>query len=461
MQKAALSGFKARFDTTFVSFSRSSPTSDVFSTVRDNITGQTYTIKSRYLFGCDGARSQVLRQLQIPLIKQPGQGLAINCLVKADLSHLVENRVGNLHWIMQPGEAFPSFGWTAIVRMVQPWNEWMFILFPAPGTGTEFETTEEEYLKRIQELIGDNSVKVELLNVSKWFVRETVAEYYSDGNIYCLGDAVHRHPPFNGLGSNTCIQDAYNLAWKIAYVEKGLANPAILNTYSAERQPVGLGIVTRANQGLRDHAPIWKALGIMEPTIEASKAAVDELSAPTPAGKKRRALLKEGIEGSANEFHGLGIEMNQRYESSAVYLADEEPRPPLPRNPVQDHEITTYPGSRLPHAWLNTRLPAKKFSTIDLAGHGAFCLLTGIGGDTWKEAGKQAQKLLGVEIRTYSIGWGQDFEDVYYEWARRSEIEEDGCVLVRPDRFVCWRSKTMVAEPETKLLSVLKGVLSL
>src|SRR5947209_13662549 len=65
---------------------------------------------------------------------------------------------------------------------------------------------------------------------------------------FCLGDAVHRHPPFNGLGSNTCIQDAFNLAWKVAYVHKNLASPSLLESYNAERQPVGLGVITRANQ---------------------------------------------------------------------------------------------------------------------------------------------------------------------------------------------------------------------
>ncbi len=93
------------------------------SKVQDNITKQIYHIKSKYLFGADGARSQILRQLQIPLIKKPGQGLAINILAKVDLSDLVENRMGNLHWIMQPGEEFPAWGWTAIVRMVKPWHE--------------------------------------------------------------------------------------------------------------------------------------------------------------------------------------------------------------------------------------------------------------------------------------------------------------------------------------------------
>lgn len=100
----------------------------------------------------------------------------------------------------------------------------MFILFPKPGV--EFkEPTHEQYLKRCKEIVGRDDIPIEILDISKWNINEIVAEYYSDGNIFCLGDAVHRHPPFNGLGSNTCIQDAFNLAWKIKYVEQGLASP--------------------------------------------------------------------------------------------------------------------------------------------------------------------------------------------------------------------------------------------
>ncbi len=95
----------------------------IISTVQDNLTKHTYQIRSKYLFGCDGARSQVLRQLKIPLNKKPGQGLAINVLVKVNLEHVVENRMGNLHWVMQPDGELPNFGWTAIVRMVKPWSE--------------------------------------------------------------------------------------------------------------------------------------------------------------------------------------------------------------------------------------------------------------------------------------------------------------------------------------------------
>lgn len=198
---------------------------------------------------------------------------------------------------------------------------------------------------------------------------------------------------------------------------------------------------------------------MMGSTLEDRKRNFAELSQATPEGISRRARLQEAIKGTSREFHGLGVEMNQRYHSNAVFLADEGQRPPLPADPVLEHEITTFPGSRLPHAWINTKLPSKQLSTIDLAGHGAFCLLTGVGGGQWNEAARNAALVLGIEIRSYSIGWRQDYEDVYFDWARRREIFEDGCVLVRPDRFIAWRSKEMVEAPKEKLLHVLKVVL--
>lgn len=270
---------------------------------------------------------------------------------------------------------------------------------------------------------------------------------------------MHRHPPFNGLGSNTCIQDAYNLAWKISYVLKGKASSSILETFSHERQAVGESIVIRANQGLRDHMPIWEALGMMSPSLEVRKKHFAELLDATPNGIARREKLQSAVTHTSHEYHGVGVEMNQRYISKAIYLDDEPSRPSLPADPVLEHEITTFPGSRLPHAWLNTRSPGKQFSTIDLAGHGAYSLFTGIGGEAWKNAAKEVGVLLGVEIRAYSIGWGQDYEDVYFDWVKRREIAEDGCVLVRPDRFVAWRARGMIDEAEGKLGRVMKSIL--
>ncbi|CAD6448872.1 7b47a3f9-9fe4-4e3e-b8f1-d79bb70e73c3 [Sclerotinia trifoliorum] len=458
INRASHSGFNCRFDTTFLSFENDSASNTIISKVQDNLTKQIYHIRSKYLFGCDGARSQVLRQLQIPLIKKPGKGVAVNVLVRAELGHIMENRMGNLHCVMRPDEENPDYGWTGIARMVKPWNEWLFVLLPYPGKNVN--ASDEEYLECVKDMIGDESISVDLLGVSKWTINETVAEYYSDGNIFCLGDAVHRHPPINGLGSNTCIQDAFNLAWKIAYVLKGKADSDLLNSYSLERQPVGQSVVKRANEGLRDHFPIWEALGMIDPSAEIRRKHFAELQEATPEGVARRARFQAAIETTAHEYHGVGIEMNQRYESSAIFASDEKPRPSLPRDPILEHEITTYPGNRLPHAWLNTKVPGKRFSTIDLAGHGKFSLFTGIGGEKWRNSAMKAAETLGIEISVHSIGWRQDYEDVYFDWARRREVNESGCVLVRPDRFVAWRSMDMIDVPDEKLLLVLKTILS-
>jgi 2-polyprenyl-6-methoxyphenol hydroxylase-like FAD-dependent oxidoreductase len=122
VKHATQNGFSCRFDTTFLSFERQDDDS-IISTIQDNLNKHIYYIRSRYLFGCDGARSQVLRQLKIPLVKKPGQGLATNVLVKVELGEAIKTRLGNLHWVMQPDEESHAFGWSAIVRMVKPWNE--------------------------------------------------------------------------------------------------------------------------------------------------------------------------------------------------------------------------------------------------------------------------------------------------------------------------------------------------
>jgi len=323
-------------------------------------------------------------------------------------------------------------------------------------------------------------IPLKILDISKWNINEIVAEYYSDGKIFCLGDAVHRqvficvvasrantsirHPPFNGLGSNTCVQDAYNLAWKIKYVSHQLASPSILKSFSRERQPVGLGVVTRANQGIRDHTPVWDALGLTKPTVEERMEFFSTLRKSNNLGRERRKTLNAAVEHTSQEFHGIGVEMNHYYESCTIDLRDEvkaeRTKPDWPENSTLYHLSTTFPGHRLPHAWLNLRMPLKSHvSTIDLAGHGVFCLLTGIGGAKWKEAAQSVGQDLDVVIRSYGIGWGEDYEDVYRDWEKKREVEEDGAVLVRPDRFICWRAMQVEVDCEKKLSEVMKTVL--
>ncbi|KAG5800709.1 hypothetical protein H9Q69_000268 [Fusarium xylarioides] len=401
--------FQVRFDTVLTSFSKDDKKGRIVATLKDKFSNLEYKINTKYLFGADGAQSQVVKQLDLPLERNPGQGLAINVLVKADLSHLVKYRQGNLHWVMQPDKEHPQFGWMGIVRMVKPWDEWMFILFPNRDCDPNIQATKKEYLERVTDFIGDDT-PAEILNVSKWFINEIVAKRYSDGSyIHCLGDAVHRHPPMNGLGSNTCIQDAFNLAWKVAYVEKGIASPALLDTYNTERQPVGKSIITRANDAF--HSVITSTgPGIYD---------ADESAPYSPAGK----------------------------------AADD---------PILHYDASTYPGCRLPHVWLNTSVPSEPVSTIDLAGHGKFVLFTGVGGEAWQTAAQEVSEKLGVPLDVHVIGYRQQWEDFYFNWQRVRGVEDSGAVLVRPDRFVAWRHPRVLAHAEgcsERLVSVMKSVL--
>lgn len=185
------------------------------------------------------------------------------------------------------------------------------------------------------------------------------------------------------------------------------------------------------------------------------------MTANATAGRKRRKDFIAAIQGTRYECQGLGIEMNQRYQSNAVYQADQGEVPAFIGHPVLDHSKSTFPGSRVPHVWLNHRIPDKPIPIMDLVGKGRFTILTGIGGEAWKDAGHAVSEALNVPIATFSIGFRQDYEDVYFEWDAIREIEEDGCILVRPDRFIAWRSMEMIDKPQNMLLKVMRQLLSL
>ena len=377
---------------------------------------------------------------------------------------------GSLHLLTRPDKPQPIFGLIGIARPVVTWTEWVIVLLAHPSV-TEITATKEEIMSRVKELIGDDSIGLKLKRISTWKINECYAEKYSQGNVFCLGDAVHRHPPHNGLGSNTCIQDAYNLAWKLAYVLTGRADASLLSTYSEERQPIGKYIVTRANDSVRLYFSLFSVLGVLEPDIERRKQVLAELKADSPEGAERRKAFREAFTELEQERSALGGEMNQLYQSQAVYLDDEKIPPPLSatyRDATLYHIQNTYPGFRLPHASLGVpvefgpRLPA--ISTQDLAGKGKFTILTGVAGKkTWSLAAASVSSSLQIDITVYGIGWGQDYEDIFFNWFERRGVEEKGAVLVRPDRTVAWRSFTALPEKEScdKLAKVMRKVLGL
>lgn len=296
----------------------------------------------------------------------------------------------------------------------------------------------------VRQLVGDDDIPVTIRSSSAWTVNEMYAETYSHGRVFCAGDATHRHPPSNGLGSNTSIQDAYNLAWKLKLVLDGTAAPSLLDTYTAERAPVGKQIVTRANKSIGETAPVFDALDLLAPqSPEQLIANMESRKDATPAGEKRRAHLREAIDFKRYEFNAHGVELNQRYASAAV-VPDGTADPGFDRDPELYHQPSSRPGAKLPHAWLTAG--TRTLSTLDLGGGGRFALLTGIGGEAWVAAARAAGAELGLDIATAVIGPGREYEDPYGDWARVRGIGDTGALLVRPDLYVAFRRADAAAD---------------
>jgi 2,4-dichlorophenol 6-monooxygenase len=407
----------------------------VTAKVKDHVSGLTHTIRAKYLIGADGGRSKVAEDINLPMHGKMGVAGSMNIVIEADLSKYVAHRPSVLYWVMQPGSNIGGIG-MGVVRMVRPWNEWLLIwgydINQPPPT-----LTDDEAIKIARNLIGDQDIPVKIKATSVWTVNHMYAKKTSKGRVFCLGDAIHRHPPSNGLGSNTSIQDAYNLAWKLAHVIKGQAEPALLDSYDAERAPIAKQIVERANKSIGEFGPIFGALGMLDTTDpKQMKANMEKLKDDNPSAIKQREALRNAIAHKSYEFNCHGVELNQRYKSDAV-VSDGTAMPKYRRDAELYYQATTWPGTKLPHAWVFKT--GEKLSTLDLIGKGKFTLITGIGGEAWVRAAKAISKAQGIAIETRVIGTGCDYDDFFGDWANACEIDEAGCLLVRPDGYIALR----------------------
>ncbi|KAK3716626.1 hypothetical protein LTR37_006256 [Vermiconidia calcicola] len=454
VREARKVGAEVRFGTEFVRLEDSG--ADVCTYVRDRQSKEEYTVRSKYLIGADGARSAVLSALDIP-VDGVQLNTAFNVHIEADLSPYMINRPASLNWILNTDAP----GWSAVgnFRMVKPWTEWVVSMHPARTDGEIFEPTIEQIQQRLHQMIGDSSVSIKVLSTFRWTINDQVARSWQKGRVMCIGDAVHRHPPINGLGSNTCISDAFNLAWKLAYVLRGTAGNELLDTLQVERKPVAEGVVRRANEGMRVHRRLWALLGL---TPESRAEAIAALEDEEPAGEKAREQLRQAFEATDVENQALGMQMNQIYVGSkATYAEPDDMRPCFGHlNMLKQVAESTYPGYHLPHFWVAASGQAPRQSSLDLCGQGNFTILTGRGGACWLRA---AQEVSGtsdkLKINGYSIGFRCDYIDCYNDWRRLSGTKEDGVVLVRPDHFVAWRYSTSSADATNMLRKALSLIL--
>ncbi|KAB2099192.1 2,4-dichlorophenol 6-monooxygenase [Alternaria gaisen] len=455
VESATRGGADFKFYTEFVRFEQTPE--GVKTTLRDRAIGEEYTVTSHYLIGADGARSAVLSALEIPVVGRQ-INTAFNHHIIADLTKYIKYRPGSLNWVLNLG----AEEWSAVgnFRMVRPWTEWVVSMHPATKDPNDSQPSKESILKRLHQMIGDDSVDIEILSSFSWTINDQVAEKWQSGRVLCIGDATHRHPPINGLGSNTCISDAFNLGWKLAYVIKGWASPSLLDTLTSERKPVGDAIVRRANDGMEAHRRLWKIIGLDPATRETF---LELMKADSKEGAEFRNNYREALEATEDEVQALGIQMNQTYSNSTAVVVEADDEAPDFANllPLRDVKLSTYPGYHLPHVWLVANGQSPRISTLDLCGQGQFTLLTGIGGDAWKSAVDSVSRSLGFPIRAYKIGHGCDYIDCYREWCRVRGIGENGAILVRPDHFVAWRCHELIDDPEKKLSSVFHQVLGL
>jgi 2,4-dichlorophenol 6-monooxygenase len=445
-------GTQTRFSTEYLSLDQDQDHVDV--RVRDRLTAEEYTIRARYVIGADGARSQVAADLGLPMVGAMDIAGSMNITFRADLSAHVGHRPSVLYWVIQPGSNVGGIG-AGLVRMVRPWNEWLIvwgydIASPAPVVDDAAATA------IVRNLVGLPDLDVEITGTSLWGNNEMYATRLHEGRVFCAGDAVHRHPPSNGLGSNTSIQDSYNLAWKLAAVLRGQAGPSLLDSYSTERAPVAERIVKRANRSSREFVQFFEVLGLLDAEDEAEMAArIEERKANTPAGAAKRAALVSAMELKHYEFNAHGVDLGQFYTSAAI-VADGVLPPPR-RDPELYYEQSTVPGSRLPHVWVGDA--RHRVSTLDLAPMTRFTLLTGIAGEPWTAAAAKVAAELGVPLEVVVIGPGRAVTDLYYDWARVREIEEEGALLVRPDKHIGWRSMRLPADPYRALHDALATIL--
>ena len=277
----------------------------------------------------------------------------------------------------------------------------------------------------VRESVGDPDLEVNVLDVDKWRAVAEAADTFQRGRIFLAGDAAHTMPPTGGFGGNTGIQDAHNLAWKLALVLEGKAGPALVDTYDQERQPAGAQAIEQAYN---------RYVTRSDPDL--------------------------GTEGMHEAIPDMHVEFN-RYRSTAVV-----PDPGYVDDGVADidpRQSFGLPGTRAPHVELSRQ--GKSLSTLDLY-VGDFVLIAGPDGVGWADAAKTASDRLGVDVVSYTVGGPvgdraiQQADDSAPSFATAYGITPSGATLVRPDGYVAWRAASYTPDAADRLSTALRQVLA-
>ena len=397
-----------RFNTELTSFSQRHGA--VAGLLTDRVTGEETPFTARYLIAAEGAQSRVRRALAVKMVGEENVYDSVNILFHADLTQWVEHRPAALYFVEQEDLR-------ATFLTINGRDRWGFLIHGPKQYGWQPQDFTPEFCSElIRKAVGVPDLDVSVLGVNPWQASAIVADRYRVGDVFLAGDAAHEMPPTGGFGLNTGVQDVHNLAWKIAAVLFEKADASLLDSYHAERQPLGQ-IITQNS---------------LANALSMGRTARQSNVLP------RREFLNE-----------QGLIFGACYQSAAV-VPDDTP-PVAVDDPVTEYVPSARPGSRAPHVWLTRG--TEQISTIDLFGP-QFVLLAGRDGDAWRRAA-QGIGTSWPPLIAFTVGKDGDLSDPDGHWHDAYGVDTDGAVLVRPDGHVAWRSRSGASNP----LEVLRNAL--
>lgn len=375
-------------------------------------------ISARYLVAADGAGSNVRRACGITVDGPSTLAVMANDYWRADLSHLPIARQGAGFRVLNEKLGLPP----SVILNTNTRDRWLTVSrvgWEKDDRESPWTDEQVEEMARIQTGIPD--LKVEVINRDVWRMSRQVACAFRKGNVFLVGDAAHRFPPAGGMGLNSGVQDAHNLAWKLAYVLRGRASDRFLDSYDAERRPV-------ANSNAD-----W-SVGNRTRIVHAEDA--------IRSGNQDN--IDFWITDTNRHLHSLGQVLGFSYEQGAVISDGTVPRPLDPEN----YQPSDRPGSRFPHLWLDT---ARKHSTLDWFDRD-FVLVAGHDGQAWVDAVDTLSGRLECPLQVRKMP-STDARDGFRMGPR-------GAVIVRPDGHVAWRMPYVPADPAEEITSALQRILS-
>jgi 2-polyprenyl-6-methoxyphenol hydroxylase-like FAD-dependent oxidoreductase len=384
-----------RLGTEFLGFEEHDDTVSV--RVRPAAGGPEEVVTCQYLVGCDGGGSLVRRQMGIVY---EGEEESEGFLTGRRRSKYL--RIPNLikdvvrepawqYWMVRPGRI-------ATLITLDAREEFRM-------TVVEGDADDDDALRAlIDDVVGEH-VDVEILGSQDWLSGlALVAARYRAGRVLICGDAAHLFTPTGGFGMNTGIDDAANLAWKLAASAQGWAGPGLVNSYEAERQPAG----RRNTRAALDLGSSLKGLQL--------DPALDE---DTPEGHQARVELAGRLETQKDAFASLGVQLGTRYEGSPIIWPDGTP---APEGGYDRYEPSGRPGGRAPHLWLS-----QKLSLFDVLGPG-FTLLRLAADAPSGDALVEAARRLGIPLAVVEV-----------ELPEARGLYGSSLALIRPDQHVAWR----------------------